>query len=735
MVITLSHEAIKSSTVLKMDSQRDTITFQKASLQRLAYTGALCSFFLYFTKLMLFGPNALLLPGVTVDESLKINFVDGNGNAYLTGYSDFSKPEWRSPEFCRFQQNTVGKGCLEDPHNQRIKIQEDESGVEGVTCHQVKREGLRCVNQMVMDCYHLGDSHWYGGYESVNQLWPLRKAVPAAEGVILTSEEEEPVADGMDLPMGPYVSGDFGMHKSEPGNVLERLFFSSSGVGIMIDKDSPLYLSFNQHYDGKICIAGLYDGAHYFSQLGKPPVLEYTVCKARNVREIHSYMKRRFIEKPEGIPNIDLFKKPKWSTWSQFQKDVTQEKVMDFADKILTNGLPASQIEIDDDWTEHYGDLDFNPVKFPDPKKMVADLNEKGLNVSLWTHPFLSLRSKSFKEAVESRFTVMSRGSTIPALTTWWDGDMAGLLDVTNPAAVLWYNKKLQRLQDLYKITSFKFDAGEAHFVPHSHLTLRHMASSNEYSALWAELGYNADPDSRRQEVRVGWGTQRLPIFVRLMDRSISFDRHGGLASVIPSVLTMSVLGYPFVLPDMIGGSPTLVATDGGPLGSAAKAEINKENDMKAALHKRGVYLRWLQACIFLPALQFSIGPWIYDQHVVELTRQLLAVREQYMPRILELAQESVTTGDPIIRPLWWVAPEDPEALVVSDEFLVGNDILVAPIVVDGARKRDIYLPEGRWQDKLRGGEVTGPINLKDYQVALEELSFFERIQEQTGNS
>ena len=87
---------------------------------------------------------------------------------------------------------------------------------------QVKREGLRCVNQMVMDCYNLGDSHWYGGYESVNQLWPLRKAVPVAEGVILTSEEEEPVPVGMELPMGPYVSSDVGIHKTDPGNVLER---------------------------------------------------------------------------------------------------------------------------------------------------------------------------------------------------------------------------------------------------------------------------------------------------------------------------------------------------------------------------------------------------------------------------------------------------------------------------------------------------------------------------------
>ena len=186
------------------------------------------------------------------------------------------------------------------------------------------------------------------------------------------------------------------------------------------------------------------------------------------------------------------------------------------------------------------------------------------------------------------------------------------------------------------------------------------------------------------------------------------------------------------MLPDMIGGSPTVEEFNNEI--NAAEASYGEDksdnSDEKNMLHRRGIYMRWLQASVFLPALQFSLGPWIYDQTVVHMTRELLAMREKYVPRILELAQESVATGDPIIRPLWWVAPEDPEALVVSDEFLLGNDILVAPIVMDGARKRDIYLPDGRWADKLRGGEVTGPTTLRDYHVSLEELAYFERMKD-----
>ncbi|CAG5129966.1 unnamed protein product [Candidula unifasciata] len=693
-------------------ASRDTITIERSSLQRLAYMVPLCSLFLYFSKQMLFAPSVLWLPGVTVTEDLVITFTDKNGQPFLVGRSDFSKEDWVVPEYCPNQQNDARSGCLEDPHNQLIKIVIDDSGVEGVTCHRVTRSGLRCVNQVVKDCYNLGDSHWYGGFEAVSQTWPLKKAVQIEDGIILLSEEQELVLDGVDIVFGPYVSGDFGVHKVELGNVLERLFFSSSGVGIMVSQDSPLYLSFNQHRDGQICLAGAYDGAHYSSYFGKPPVLEYTVCKAENVYEIYDYMKTRFLPKPEGTPNHDLFRYPIWSTWAQYNRNISQAAVLEFADTILAHKLPASQLEIDDAWTARYGDLDFDPIKFPDPKKMMEDLSNKGFPVSLWTHPFINLKADAFTEGFHNKYFVMLRGSEIPALTRWWNDEMAALLDVTNPAAVIWYQNKLHRLREVYNVTSFKFDAGEAHFVPHSHHTFQHMPTANMYASLWAELAYNSDPISRRQEVRVGWNSQRLPMFVRIMDRMSNWDRQAGLPSVIPAVLTLGIIGYPFVLADMIGGNAyaDMVTFKGG------------------AYPDRELYIRWLELNTFLPTLQFSVAPWIYDKEVVAITKKFLNIREQYVSIILELAEESVKTGSPIIRPLWWIAPLDQQALVIEDQYLLGDCILVAPVTVRGAWKRDIYIPAGTWDDKLRGGHFQGPVTLKDYTVALEELAFFEKV-------
>jgi alpha-glucosidase (family GH31 glycosyl hydrolase) len=91
--------------------------------------------------------------------------------------------------------------------------------------------------------------------------------------------------------------------------------------------------------------------------------------------------------------------------------------------------------------------------------------------------------------------------------------------------------------------------------------------------------------------------------------------------------------------------------------------------------------------------------------------------------------RNSTVTGDPIIRPLWWLDPEDPNSQTVSDQFLVGDDLLVAPVVQQGATSRNVVIPSGSWEDQLRGGLIQGPTVLEDYAVQLEELAYFVRAE------
>ena len=68
-----------------------------------------------------------------------------------------------------------------------------------------------------------------------------------------------------------------------------------------------------------------------------------------------------------------------------------------------------------------------------------------------------------------------------------------------------------------------------------------------------------------------------------------------------------------------------------------------------------------------MPSVQFSVPPWIWDEETVNMTKRLLELREAFIEDIVILAKEAGKTGIPINRPLWWIAPTDPEALISSD--------------------------------------------------------------------
>ena len=204
-------------------------------------------------------------------------------------------------------------------------------------------------------------------------------------------------------------------------------------------------------------------------------------------------------------------------------------------------------------------------------------------------------------------------------------------------------------------------------------------------------------------EVRVGDNSQHLPVFVRFLDRDASWSGVMGLQSVIPTVLTFGILGYPFILPDMIGGN----------------GDPDKE-----------LFIRWLQLNTFLPAMQFSHAPWDFDNETIAIAHNMLEIREAIFPTLLEGVSNVVKTGEPIIRPLWWIAPEDPTALVISQQFMVMDVYLVAPVTEPGATNITVYLPKGKWMEQF-GNNTVQIMNegaLRIYQVTLSDVIYFKNV-------
>ncbi|KFV65019.1 SITS-binding protein, partial [Dryobates pubescens] len=199
--------------------------------------------------------------------------------------------------------------------------------------------------------------------------------------------------------------------------------------------------------------------------------------------------------------------------------------------------------------------------------------------------------------------------------------------------------------------------------------------------------------------------SSHLPLWVQMSPLHPDWS-HAGLKGLIPSVLHYSLLGYSFFIPEAVGGT---LASD-----SPADPEL---------------YVRWLQIVTFLPVMAFSTPPWLCcDPWVVNLTRQCIRRHRDFVvPLLLKYSQEWLHLGHPIFRPAWWLSPTDPTAFTIEDEFLIGDEVLVAPITEKGQRGRDIYLPGAGllWRDTSSARVFDGGTLLRNYSASLAEVPVF----------
>lgn len=126
--------------------------------------------------------------------------------------------------------------------------------------------------------------------------------------------------------------------------------------------------------------------------------------------------------------------------------------------------------------------------------------------------------------------------------------------------------------------------------------------------------------------------------------------------------------------------------------------------------------------------MQYSIAPFDFDEETVRIALKFQELHNQFAPLFAELAENAKKTGHPIIRPMWWIAPTDAQTFEIDSQFLIGDNVLVAPILDKNQTKRSIYLPEGKWNDKLRNVNVTGPTQLENYSIKLDEIAYFLRL-------
>ena len=426
----------------------------------------------------------------------------------------------------------------------------------------------------------------------------------------------------------------------------------------------------------------------------------------KTLAEVQRFVSDKYFHASGSMPDSLLFSAPQYNTWIELNYHHNQADILKYAHAIIDNGMPPGVFMIDDTWQEDYGLWDFHPGRFPNPKKMIDELHTLGFKVMLWVCPFVSADQKLIYYHLKDKKAFLLEkkdekstweNSTKPLMVQWWNG-VSAELDFSNPEATNWFNNQLNRLVKDYKIDGFKFDAADFHFYPKNSLSKTNISpnsQSEEYAKMGLKFSFN--------EYRACWKMGGKALAQRLQDKAHSWS---DLQVLIPQIIVQGLSGYTFCCPDMIGG---------GMLGTFENAEnINQELVVRSA-----------QCQALMPMMQFSVAPWrVLDSTHFQAVKNAVKIRFKFTPIIMKLARESAKTGEPIVKNMEFVFPNQGYETLV-DQFMLGDKILVAPMLVSKST-RNVILPKGKWladDGKIYKGGKTYEIN-----VPLNRLPYFEKI-------
>ena len=446
----------------------------------------------------------------------------------------------------------------------------------------------------------------------------------------------------------------------------------------------------------------------------------------RTLADAYRYASKTWFPPTGEAPELLYFAAPQYNTWIELTYHQNEKDILAYAKSMLEHGLPPGIFMIDDTWQHDYGEWNFDASRFDDPKGMMDKLHGMGFKVILWMCPFVSMDSPAYRRIAWGKnpddvkgypnkggFLSSSQkngwyGVPPAASIDWWNGTSA-LLDFTHPNAVGWFTEQLDRLVKDYGADGFKFDGGGVHFYAgcvglegSSPKTFAHDPSASPcvQSALYGNFALKY----KGSEYRNGFGFAGRPVIMRLHDKAHSWD---ALRRLVPDMLAAGFVGCPFICPDMIGGGAWTAFLPGAPFDPE-------------------LFVRSAQIHALCPMMQISASPWrVLKPEHQEVFKKVVELRQRFAPRFVELAKKSAKTGEPMMRNLEYCFPGNGYA-DIKDEFMMGDDLLVAPVMEKGAISRKVVLPPGKW--KADDGQVyDGPMTI-DVATPLERLPYFEKL-------
>ncbi|GHJ41906.1 glycoside hydrolase [Streptomyces sp. TS71-3] len=467
-------------------------------------------------------------------------------------------------------------------------------------------------------------------------------------------------------------------------------WYTSSAAGLWVDTNNDMNVQINHGQSGlgSFTVTGTntYDSTVFVESTPRSVYDDYVAIAGTP----------QTIDDPD-----DYFRTPTWNSWAEFGTGVTQDGFLTYVRQLASHHIPGHAVQIDDGWNGNYGDYTFDSDKFPDPKAMSAEVHKLGFDLGLWMTMWINKGTKNYDYAKDHGFFFKSKSNPDDVcLVPWWNGEQgAGIVDLANPEARAWFSGIMHDLMSTYDVQGFKFDTRfyDPSCEPDPGYTTR------DYLELAHEFANDFDMEGLG--LTAAWtGTQRYGYAMRDNDKGTDWHSY---QAALAQVLSLSTVGYPFVETDMIGGS------SGAPEDPPTKQ----------------VLIRWAQAAALMPLEYASTSPANarYDQETIDLYRAAMTLHERLAPYILEQAHAAVKTGDPIMKPIFFDFHEDKASYTLSNEWLLGDSLLAAPVDSD-TTARDVDVPAGQWYDVLHHRTVHGPTTLRAYGADLAQVPMFVRL-------
>ena len=385
----------------------------------------------------------------------------------------------------------------------------------------------------------------------------------------------------------------------------------------------------------------------------------------------------------------------------------SQREAENTVDLFFKENIPVDAVVIDIYWFGKeikgtLGNLEWDRDSFPEPEKMIEKFKEKGVQTILVTEPFILNTSKKWNEAVENK--ILGTDSTgNPYVFEFYFGN-TGLIDLWKPEARKWFWNIYKKFT-LQGVAGWWGDLGEPEKHPGD---IRYQIGKaqeihNAYGHEWARLifeGFQNDFPDRRPFIlmRAGFaGSQRYGIIPWTGDVSRSW---GGLVPQPEISLQMGMQGIAYMHSDLGGFS-----------------EVHQFDPE--------LYTRWLQYGVFQPIFRphafesIPSEPVFHDEKTKALAKKSIDLRYRLIPYLYQMAFENNQTGKPLMIPLFFVEPANPQLLTYDIAYLWGDAFLVSPVKEKGKKVQEVYFPKGNtWYDFFGNEFYLGG---KTYPVRIQE--------------